>query len=248
MDLGISGRVAWVTGAGRGLGRVIAETLAAEGAHVVAMSRTASELKAVVAGIQATGGSAEARTLDLTDGATLREGLAPPAILVHNANENLPDYREFGDITPEEWLDVMARNHVAMGHVVRAALPGMKEAGWGRIVLIGSLSAILGGAKQVPYATHKASMDGFARSLALEVSPGGVTVNVVHPGLVMTERSAARIKDRARKWIELKTATRRLTTPQEVADLVTFLASDRAGNMTGASIPLGGGVELGFSL
>ncbi|MNS34628.1 3-oxoacyl-[acyl-carrier-protein] reductase FabG [compost metagenome] len=80
------------------------------------------------------------------------------------------------------------------------------------------------------------------------MSRSGVTVNVVHPGLVMTERTEGQIKDKARKWIELKTATRKLSTPADVAHLVAFLASDLAGNITGVSYNVSGGVELGFSI
>lgn len=255
MDLGISGRTALVTGAGRGIGRFIARTLALEGVRVLLASRSPLELEAAVLEIAEAGGLAEAFPLDITDGPQVteffyeleRRGLAVD-ILVNNANVNLEHYLEFVEIPIERWLWVFEQNLGGLAQVTQRALPGMTERGWGRVVNVGSIAGIIGGAKQVPYATLKAGLDGFSRSLALEVSRSGVTVNVVHPGLVMTERTEGQIKDKARKWIELKTATRKLSTPADVAHLVAFLASDLAGNITGVSYNVSGGVELGFSI
>jgi 3-oxoacyl-[acyl-carrier protein] reductase len=255
MDLGITGKTALVTGAGRGIGRTIAQTLAAEGARVLLVSRTPLELEATALAINELGGAAEAFPLDLADGAQVGELFGELArrgidvdILVNNANVNLDAYVEFVDIPIERWLWVFEQNLGALAHLTQRALPGMTERGWGRVVNVGSIAGVIGGAKQVPYATLKAGLEGFSRSLALEVSRQGVTVNVVHPGLVMTERTEGLVKDKARKWIELKTATRKLSTPADVAHLVAFLASDLAGNITGVSYNVSGGVELGFSV
>jgi 3-oxoacyl-[acyl-carrier protein] reductase len=255
MDLGITGRVALVTGAGRGIGRAIAETLAAEGAHVLLVSRTPLELETVAMAIRDAGGSAEDFPLDLTDGQQVAELFAELArrgqgvdILINNANVNLGEYLEFSEIPIERWMWVFEQNLGALAQITQRALPGMVARGWGRVINVGSLAGVIGGAKQVPYATLKAGLEGFSRSLALEVSRSGVTVNVVHPGLVMTERTEGQIKDKARKWIELKTATRKLSTPADVAHLVAFLASALAGNITGCAYNVSGGVELGFSL
>ncbi|MDB5095638.1 MAG: fabG2 [Cyanobacteria bacterium RYN_339] len=252
MDLGISGKTALVTGSGRGLGRAIAEVLADEGAHVILVSRSPLELEEAARGIRERGGSAEAFPLDLADGAQVADFFKAlphgPDILVNNANQNLEGYLDFVDVPLERWLWLFEHNMGALARVTQAVLPTMVERGWGRVINLGSLAGLLGGAKQVPYATLKSGLEGFTRSLALEVSRAGVTVNVVHPGLVLTERTREVVKDKARKWIELKTATRKLSTPADVAHLVAFLASDLAGNLTGGSYLVSGGVELGFSV
>lgn len=255
MDLGISGRTALVTGAGRGIGRAIARTLALEGVRVLLVSRTPLELEDAALEIQDAGGLAEAFPLDITNGQEVVDFFTELArrnvevdILVNNANVNLEHYLEFVEIPIDRWLWVFEQNLGGLAQVTQRALPGMTARGWGRVINVGSLAGVIGGAKQVPYATLKAGLEGFSRSLALEVSRAGVTVNVVHPGLVMTERTEGQIKDKARKWIELKTATRKLSTPADVAHLVAFLASDLAGNITGVSYNVSGGVELGFSI
>ena len=255
MDLGITGKVALVTGGGKGLGRAIAEELAAEGCVVLLVSRTPLELETTACAIREAGGLAEPFPLDLTDGPAVSEFFAEldrrnlaVDILINNANVNLDTYLEFAEIPADRWLWVFEQNMAGLAHVTQRVLPGMVDRGWGRVVNVGSIAGVIGGAKQVPYATLKASLEGFTKSLALEVSKDGVTVNLVHPGLVMTERTEGKVKDKARKWIELKTATRKLSTPRDVAAMVAFLASDRAGNITGASVPVSGGVELGFSL
>lgn len=255
MELGIAGKVALVTGAGRGLGRAIAGVLAAEGAHVLLVSRTPLELETAADEIRHAGGLADAFPLDLASAgqvAELFQELARrqlmPDILVNNANQNIEGYPEFVDVQMDSWLWLFEANLGAIARITQAVVPAMVERSWGRIINLGSLAGVLGGARQVPYATLKSSLDGFSRSLALEVSRFGVTVNVVHPGLVLTERTREVVKDKARKWIELKTATRKLSTPADVADLVAFLASDRAGNLTGGSFVVAGGVELGFSV
>jgi NAD(P)-dependent dehydrogenase (short-subunit alcohol dehydrogenase family) len=205
--------------------------------------------------IRERGGIADAFPLDLADGPQVADFFAAlasqgimPDILVNNANQPLEGYLDFVDVQMDAWLRLFEHNLGALARVTQAVLPTMLERGWGRVINLGSLAGILGGAKQVPYATLKSSLEGFTRSLALEVSKGGVTVNVVHPGLVMTKRTQAVVKDKARKWIELKTATRKLSTPADVAHLVAFLASDLAGNLTGGSYVVSGGVELGFSV
>lgn len=248
-------RIALVTGAGRGIGRAIAETLASEGAFVLLVSRTPLELETVAMAIRDAGGAAAAFPLDLADPAQVAEFIHELArreigvdILVNNANVPMEAFSEFAEVPMTAWLAHMDRNLALVTRITQAVLPGMTERGWGRVINLGSIAGLLGGAKQVGYSTLKAGLDGFSRSLALEVSKAGVTVNVVHPGLVMTERTEGQIKDKARKWIELKTATRKLSTPRDVAHLVAFLASDLAGNITGGSHNVSGGVELGFSL
>lgn len=255
MNLGVEGKVALVTGAGRGLGRAIADALADEGVHVLLVSRSPLELEAAAQAIRARGGLADAFPLDLSNASQVQEltdELArrhlTPQILVNNANQNLDGYLDFVEVPMERWLWLFEQNLGVLGRITQALLPGMVDAGWGRVINIGSLAGLIGGAKQVPYATLKSGLEGFTRSLALEVSRSGVTVNVVHPGLVMTERTRDVVKDKARKWIELKTATRKLSTPADVAHLVAFLASDLAGNLTGGSYLVSGGVELGFSI
>jgi 3-oxoacyl-[acyl-carrier protein] reductase len=255
MDLGIAGKVALVTGSGRGIGKVIARTLADEGVRLLLVSRTPLELEAAALEIADAGGIAVTFPVNLADAQQVVDFFAElarrdlmPDILINNANQNLDGYADFVDVPLERWVWLFEHNMGSLARVTQAVLPTMLAREWGRVINVGSLAGVIGGAKQVPYATLKSGLDGFTRSLALEVSRHGVTVNVVHPGLVLTERTLAGVKDKARKWIELKTATRKLSTPADVAHLVAFLSSDLSGNLTGNSYTVSGGVELGFSV
>lgn len=252
MDLQLAGKRALITGAGDGLGRAIATTLAAEGCKLVLVGRRPEPLAEAAAEALAAGApEAVACALDLSDAAA--HAAAWPAwgevdVVVHGAWMHLPGHEAFEKVPALAFEEVLATNLAMAGRAVRPHLGGMRERGFGRILFLGSLAGLLGGAKQSAYAAGKTALDGFARSLALEAGREGITANVVHPGLMETERTREVVKGKAARWIALKAANGRLGQPQEVADLVCFLASPRAGHLTGGSWPIAGGLELGFSL
>lgn len=252
MDLQLKDRCALVTGAGDGLGRAIALGLAAEGCRLVLVGRRGALLEGVAEAALALGAPAAiASPLDLGDAEA--HAAAWPAwgeidVVVHGAWAHLPGHEAFEAVPQAAFEEVLARNLAMAGRAIRPHLPGMRARGFGRLIFLGSLAGLLGGAKQSAYAAGKTALDGLARSLALEAGRDGVTAHVVHPGLIATERTEAVVKGKAARWIALKAANGRLGQPEEVADLVCFLASPRAGHLTGGSWPIAGGLELGFSL
>jgi 3-oxoacyl-[acyl-carrier protein] reductase len=125
-------------------------------------------------------------------------------------------------------------------------LPGMKVRGFGRIVFVGSIAASLGAVHQVPYTTAKSALHGLVKSLALECASFGVTCNLVEPGLVLTDRVLARLPEERRKELLGDTPMGRAGTPEEIAAVVAFLASPRASYVTGACVPVTGGLGLGL--
>jgi 3-oxoacyl-[acyl-carrier protein] reductase len=244
----LDGRVALVTGASRGIGRAIAVELGAMGARVIATGRREFALVQTCDEIQALGGEGVPLVGDLRDPAYLeRLDRATPRIdvLVHNAAafaryaplERVP--RDEVDLV----LDVILRAALRLtAHV----LPGMKERGFGRIVSIGTIAAETGADGQVPYATAKAALVGLTKSVASESARFGVTCNLVHPGLIATERIAESVAPEYQRRILANTAAGRPGTPKDVAQLVAFLCSARASHVTGAAIPVSGGFGLGL--
>jgi 3-oxoacyl-[acyl-carrier protein] reductase len=252
MDLGIEGRVALVAGASRGIGRATALTLAREGADVYVLGRDASSLEGVAAEIRALGRRAHAVTVDVGDRAALRaalEGATPalghPTLLVLSVSAMFKA-EKFERLSDETVDHLLATDLGSAIDLCRFTLPAMFDAKHGRIVAVGSLAARTGTAGGVLYATTKAALEGLVRGIALEYSRRDVTANVVMAGFVETERLRERLGgDRSkREKLERATATRRITSAQEVADTITFLCSARAGSVTGAVIELTAGTHL----
>jgi 3-oxoacyl-[acyl-carrier protein] reductase len=253
MDLGLNGRVAFVTGATGGIGAVVARTLAEEGAKVaVGYHAGKGEADRLVAVIEQDGGAAMPVAHDLRDAESIRAGVEAVVArwgsldaLVACAWESPawapPD--RLAETTPvAEWQAQLRTNAEGTAYTLQAVLPHMRERGFGRIVLLSS-GAARGAPGMEPYAAAKAAVHGLNRSLAQSAGPAGVLVNVVMPGLVPTPQHLQAIPAEVLAHIAGQTPTRRLSTEQDVARLVTFLASPANGNTTGAEIPVSGGLH-----
>ena len=241
----LTGRVAVITGASRGIGRAIARHLARQGAHVVAAAR-GDHAGDTVAEIAAAGGKAEAATLDVTDavagerlvaGVVERHGRID--VLVHNAG--ITRDQLMLRMKRDDWDAVLATNLTGAYVLTQAALKPMIRARAGRIVCISSVVGQAGNAGQANYAASKAGLIGFAKAVALEVASRGITVNVVAPGMIETDMTQA-IAGRAREEWAAKIPLRRLGTPDDVAAAVCFLASDEASYITGQVLAVNGGM------
>ncbi len=245
MDL--SGRVALVTGASRGIGRAIAARLAAQGATVVAAAR-GDNAKTVVDEIRASGGRAEAAALDVTEtgaaetavkGVVDRHGHID--VLVNNAG--ITRDQLLLRLKREDWDAVLATNLTAAYALTQAALKPMIRQRSGRIISVGSVVGQSGNAGQANYAASKAGLIGFSKAVALEVASRGITVNVVAPGLIETDMTRAMAESARTDW-ETKIPLRRLGTPDDIAATVCFLASDEASYITGQVIAVNGGMYM----
>jgi NAD(P)-dependent dehydrogenase (short-subunit alcohol dehydrogenase family) len=250
MDLGIGGKVAVITGAGRGIGLATARALAAEGARVALVARDAARLEDAARELRAAGAEAVALPADLAD-AGAAAGLAErveaelgPARILVCAAAAPPPYARFAALAGDAVADAVRAEVALVEGPARALLPAMVAAGWGRIVTIGSLAGELGGVGQAPYAAAKAALVGLTRTLALEHARHGVTANLVIAGGVDTARLRAAVSDDVRAGIVARTPAGRLADEREIADLVVFLASERAGFVQGAAVHATGGYEL----
>ena len=244
----LAGRHALVTGAGRGIGRAVVLELATRGAHVLACGREPARIEETVQLARRLGGSVTARLGDITSPEFVESWArkdGPIDVLVHNAT-SFPSYAQLEDARPG---DVQLVHEVAVFAPMRITahlLPDMKARGFGRIVFMGSIAATLGAAQQAPYASAKAALQGLMRTIALEGASHGVTCNLVEPGLVLTERVLAAIPEARRAALVARTPIGRAGTPEEIAAVVGFLASPRASYVTGACIPVTGGLGLGL--
>lgn len=251
-------RVALVTGGGRGIGRASALALAADGCDVAVVARSLEQLEAVAAEIDALGASALAVPVDLRDGAAIdrmvqqvTEALGPPAVVVNNAGA-AESHKLEGH--PEAlWERMIEVNLTAPFRVTRACAPGMLAAGWGRVINIGSVASLTGARYIAAYTAAKHGLLGLTRALAAEWATRGITVNLVAPGYVDTDMTAASVANIVRRTQRapeeaLAALTRmspqqRLVTPEEVAAVVRLLATEQAASINGAVIAVDGGAS-----
>jgi 3-oxoacyl-[acyl-carrier protein] reductase len=241
----LSGRVALVTGASRGIGRAIAERLAAQGALVVAAAR-GEHARDVVETIAAAGGQAEAVSLDVTEeGASARlvtstlERHRRIDILVNNAG--IARDQLMLRMKREDWDSVLATNLTGAFALTQAVLKPMIRQRGGRIISISSVVAQRGNAGQANYAASKAGLIGFTKAVALEVASRGITVNVVAPGLIETDMTRTLTDEGREEWAS-QIPLGRLGTPADIASAVCFLASDEASYITGHVLAVNGGM------
>jgi 3-oxoacyl-[acyl-carrier protein] reductase len=234
---------ALVTGGSGGIGAAICRRLAADARHVIVHAhRHLDAARALAAEIAAAGGSAEALAFDVTDAAATRAALqallerGPVQILVNNAG--IHDDAAFPGMSEAQWRRVIDVSLHGFFHVTQPLVLPMIRTRWGRIVNLASVSAVAGNRGQANYAAAKGALISATRALALELAKRGVTVNAVAPGLIDTAMSAAFAPQRIRELVPLQ----RAGTAAEVADLVAFLASERAAYITGQAVPINGGM------
>jgi 3-oxoacyl-[acyl-carrier protein] reductase len=246
----LEGRTAMVTGAGRGIGRAIALRLAAAGCRVAVADISAQLAEAVVMEIRKNGGTALAVAVDVADWESVVQActgvhqvLGGPEILVNNAGIIRRGTLETMPL--EDWHDVIAVNLTGTFYCCRAAVPYMKEARWGRIINVASITARTGDLLSAPgYASSKAGVVALTKTLARHLAPWGITVNAVAPHAIETEMTAEWTPERRREVLA-GIPLGRLGTVEEVAAAVEFLASPLAGYITGVTLDLNGGAWMG---
>ena len=253
----LQGRVALVTGGGRGIGRAIAVAFAAEGAKVAVTARSAAELQEVVADIRARGGEAVALTADVADRAAVQsllgrvqEALGPVEVLVNNAGVgSSADPRPVLEYDDAFWDLSLALNLTAPYLLCKAVLPGMTARRRGRIINVASINGRIPTLHAAAYVVSKHGLLGLTRVLALEAAKDGITVNAICPGPVHTVMNDRRVAyDAQRRGVSFEEQERSMTLvgrrlePDEVAPLAVYLASDEARMMTGQALNIDGGI------
>jgi 3-oxoacyl-[acyl-carrier protein] reductase len=237
-----------VTGASRGIGKTIAETLARQGATVIGTATSEAGATSITAWISALSPKSRGAVLDVANDASvdaLFAGLAErdgaPEILVNNAGitrDNL-----LMRMKAEEWNDVVSTNLSSVYRVCKASLRGMMKARFGRIVNVSSVVALIGNPGQTNYAAAKAGMIGFTKSLAREIASRNITVNVVAPGFIETDMTRA-LDEKQVQALREQIPLGRLGTSADVAAAVAFLASDLGAYITGETLSVNGGLAM----
>lgn len=235
---------ALVTGGSGGIGAAICRRLATDGHHVIVhANRSLDKAEAVVATIRQAGGSAEAVTFDVTDrtatAAALEKLLESGAIQILVNNAGIHADAVFPGMSGAQWDSVIAVSLNGFYNVTQPLTMPMIRTRWGRIVTITSVAGLAGNRGQVNYSAAKGALHAASKSLALELASRGITVNAVAPGIIATDMSEnAFDADAIKQLVPMKRAGQ----PEEVADLVAFLASDRAAYISGQVISINGGM------
>ncbi|WP_058835185.1 3-oxoacyl-ACP reductase FabG [Luteimonas abyssi] len=242
----LSGEIALVTGASRGIGAAIADTLAAQGATVIGTATSEAGAQAIGARLEAAGG--HGRVLDVSDPASVEalvdevaKAFGTPSILVNNAGitrDNL-----LMRMKDEDWQAILDTNLSSVYRMSKAVMRGMMKARKGRIVNIASVIGVTGNAGQANYAAAKAGIIGFSKSLAKEIGSRGITVNVVAPGFIDTDMTRA-LPEEAKTGLIGQIALGRLGEPADIANAVAFLAGPHAAYITGETLHVNGGMYM----
>ena len=244
--MNLSGKIALVTGASRGIGRAIADVLAKAGATVVGTATSEAGAEKIT---QHLAGNGKGFALNVNDHETISETIkqitadmgGAPNILVNNAaitRDNL-----LMRMKDEEWNDVINTNLTGLFHLTKACIRPMMKARWGRIISIGSVVGQAGNPGQANYCAAKAGVEGFTRSVAIELANRGITANVVAPGFIDTEMTQVLSED-WREQLLSRIPMGRMGDPAEIANAVKFLASDEASYITGQTLHVNGGMYV----
>ena len=247
-EISIAGQVALVTGASRGIGQAIADTLGRAGATVIGTATSKAGAQAVSERLSALGVAGRGAVLDVTCEESIADLMSDISgaegaitILVNNAGitrDNL-----LMRMKTAEWDDIIAANLSSVFHMSKACLRGMLKARFGRIINIASVVGATGNPGQANYAAAKAGMIGFAKSLAREIGSRNITVNTVAPGFIETDMTRA-LSDEQRAALTGQIPLDRLGSPDEIAAAVLFLASDMASYVTGDTLHVNGGMYM----
>ncbi|MFA5630279.1 MAG: 3-oxoacyl-ACP reductase FabG [Porticoccaceae bacterium] len=246
--MSLEGKVTLVTGASRGIGAAIADLLGSRGAIVIGTATSAEGADKISARLAAKGIQGEGMALDVTSAESVAalvksvdEKYGAPTILVNNAGitkDNL-----FLRMKDEEWFDVIDTNLNALYRLSRALVKGMTKARWGRIINIGSVVGAMGNPGQANYAATKAAVGGFSRALAKELGARNITVNTVAPGFIETDMTRE-LQDNLKEAMLSQIPLARLGQPEEIAEIVAFLAGDGGAYITGETIHVNGGLYM----
>jgi len=244
----LTGKVAFVTGASRGIGKAIALDLAAQGATVIGTATSDKGAEAISAYLAEAGATGAGKCLNVTNADTITEVLAEvtkefgvPTILVNNAGitrDNL-----LMRMKDEEWDDIIQTNLSSVFRMSKACLRGMMKAKGGRIINIASVVGVMGNAGQTNYAAAKAGIIGFSKSLAREVGARNITVNTIAPGFIDTDMTKA-LPEEQRAALTTQIPLQSLGQPEDIAKAVTFLAGDGGSYITGQTLNVNGGMYM----
>lgn len=248
MQLSFQDRKALVTGAGRGIGRAIALTLAASGVHVICVSRSESSCGSAAEAIRESGGSAEALAVDVADKDAVKascekliETHGTIDILVNNAG--ITKDTLLLRMSEDDWENVIQTNLNSCFYWVKGLLQPMTRKRWGRIINMSSCVALMGNAGQANYCAAKAGMLGFTKSLAREVASRNITVNAIAPGFIATDMTDA-LSDLQKDAIKKNIPLKRLGEVEDIASTTAFLASEQASYITGQVFSVDGGMVM----
>jgi len=245
--ISLSGHVAVITGASKGLGRQMAESLSEAGAAVALVARSEALLNEVAAGIRERGGTAEVIVADVTDEAaaaemasSVAESLGVCDILINNAGMN--NRKSIEDFSLDEWNEIIGVNLTGPFLMSRAFVPGMKEKGWGRIINMTSIMSHVSLPSRTGYSATKAGLLGLTKALALELAPNNITVNGISPGPFATEMNKPLIEDPEKnKQFLARLPIGRWGKVEEIGQLAVYLCSEGAGFITGSDVVIDGG-------